>query len=782
MLQEGRFPTLDRLIKLSSDRAESSKYEFVTIEHFMLGVLEQRPVIDALLDMKVEAAKIASSVEKINKTQYNPQAAQKMLLNSNADLVQTEPLQKFLQTLALNAEASSRQDISSLDCLLHLLETRGDSATFYFLHEGGITFNRLNGYLSEHPELLEINESEMSTVPKVAGISSVVAKSANIKNQYLSCLNDKAGEFDELVGRRDELDRLAQIMARRRKNHALIVGEPGVGKTALIEGLALRIVKGQVPKSLLNRMIYSLDIAGLMVGAKVRGDFEERMRQILTSIAGVGGILLIDNVAALLGSTTQQAGTVDAASLLKPYMAQGRVRIIALANYEEKRNVLDKDKSFMRGFQLLEITEPTKEQVTEILKNLLPSLSKHHEVTYQPETIEAAIVLSERYMVDKFFPDKAIDLLDEAGAKVSSGLITPGVLGIDRALLETITGQLARVNVGAGTTSEKESLRGMNKRLKGVIFGQDEAVDTVTNALILAKAGLNPPTKPLGSFLFTGPTGVGKTELTKQLAEFLGWPLFRYDMSEYMEHHSASRFIGAPPGYVGYEQGAALSNNLLKSPEAVVLLDEVEKAHPDILNLMLQVMDHGTITDGKGQKVDFRRVILVMTSNLGADSSEKRAIGFGDDQETFQREAREKAILSHMPPEFRNRLDSIVHFSTLQQAQMGLIVTKQIAEVAKRATERRVDIEVTPAAVHWLAKNGFDPKMGARPLQRLIQTKIALPLAQQMLFGELEHGGLWKVDIVNDMPVGTSIPLGKGVVATLTASLSAQPVSLVKDA
>ncbi len=566
---------------------------------------------------------------------------------------------------------------------------------------------------------------------------------------FTSELTEKArkGEIDPIVGRQDELERVIQVLTRRRKNNVILVGEPGVGKTAIVEGLALKIAKGDVPQHLKNFKIYALDMGSLLAGTKYRGDFEARMKTLINSLYNIKNcILFIDEIHTIVGAGSASGSTVDASNLLKPILIEGKIRTIGATTYEEYRNYFEKDRALSRRFQKIDISEPTEEETYEILKGLKNYYEKHHGVTYTDEALKAAAQLSARYINDRFLPDKAIDLIDEAGAVVR--LYQEDKI-VDLKVIEQTVSKIARIPSQEITSNDIDRLKNLEGELKTQIFGQDEAVDAVVRVIKLSKAGLKEIQKPIGSFLFTGPTGVGKTELAKQLANSLGIAFLRYDMSEYMEKHSVAKLIGAPPGYIGFEQGGLLTEQIRKTPHCVLLLDEIEKAHEDIFNILLQIMDYGTLTDNTGRKADFRNVILIMTSNLGAREMEKPVIGFGD-RTSDQMNKSKEAIERLFNPEFRNRLDAVITFNPLPEDIVIKIVDKFISELNKQLSTKNISVFLTEKAKKWLSKRGFDAKFGARPLQRLIQKEIKTPLVEEILFGNLKNGGTVTIDIVKD--------------------------------
>jgi ATP-dependent Clp protease ATP-binding subunit ClpA len=624
-------------------------------------------------------------------------------------------------------------------------------------------------------------EREDRTAGRDARQGSKASLGDDALSQYTLNLNERAriGKIDPLVGRQNELERMIQTLCRRRKNNPLLVGEAGVGKTALAEGLALRIVEGNVPDLLENAIVYALDLGSLLAGAKFRGDFEQRLKKVIHSIEkkrdkGFLPILLIDEIHTIVGAGSVSGGALDAANLLKPVLSQGELRCIGSTTYAEYRSVFEKDHALARRFQKIDVPEPSQEEAIQILNGLKPKFEEHHGVKYTPESIRSAVELSSKHLTDRFLPDKAIDVIDEAGAKarlkaagtnVVSGPGTGASVGgkknlhepaapkptLDASAIEEVVAQIARIPARSVSVSQKTRLKNLERDLKLTIFGQDHAVDALVTSIRLARSGLRTGERPVGCFLFCGPTGVGKTELSKQLAHCMGVPFLRFDMSEYSEKHTVSRLIGAPPGYVGFEQAGLLTDAVIKNPHSIILLDEIEKAHGDIWNILLQVMDHGTLTDNNGRKADFRNSIIILTSNVGSRDLEKRALGLvPPDAKEAKGSAAQKAVEQTFSPEFRNRLDAIVYFNPLDIMTVGQVVGKQIVELESQLLAKGVDVHLEPDAREWLARKGYDKQMGARPLARLIQDKIKKPLAEEILFGKLENGGDVKIFIRND--------------------------------
>ncbi|HZF96674.1 MAG TPA: AAA family ATPase, partial [Pseudoxanthomonas sp.] len=618
----------------------------------------------------------------------------------------------------------------------------------YFLTQQDVTRLDVVNYLS-HGIAKQGDEGDSGGAPEGEGKAEATEGEGkgNALAEFASNLNEMArsGRIDPLVGRADEVERTIQVLCRRRKNNPLYVGEAGVGKTALAEGLAKRIVDGDVPDVLLDATIFALDLGALVAGTKYRGDFEKRLKGVLTAIKKHdGAILFIDEIHTIIGAGSASGGTMDASNLIKPALASGDLRCIGSTTFQEYRGIFEKDRALARRFQKIDIVEPTVGETVEILQGLKPKYEAHHGVTYADDALQAAVDLSVKHIGDRLLPDKAIDVIDEAGAR--QRLLPEGVRKelIDIEEIETIVAKMARIPAKQVSSSDKDVLQHLERNLKMVIFGQDAAIETLASAIKLARSGLGNPDKPIGNFLFAGPTGVGKTEVTKQLALQLGIELVRFDMSEYMESHSVSRLIGAPPGYVGFDQGGLLTEKIVKTPHCVLLLDEVEKAHPEIFNILLQVMDRGALTDTNGREANFKNVILVMTTNAGAAQAARRTIGFT--QQDHSTDAME-VIRKSFTPEFRNRLDAVVQFQGLVFDHILRVVDKFLIELEMLLQEKRVSLSSTPGARDWLAQHGFDPLMGARPMARVIQDKIKRPLADELLFGKLVGGGRVSIDV-----------------------------------
>ena len=725
-------------------RAREARDEYMTVEHLLLALLDN-PSAEAVLKATgadfhrlrgdLEQA-IASSVSRLPE-------------DDGRDTQPTLGFQRVLQRAVYHVQSSGKKEVTGANVLVAIFGEK-DSHAVYYLNQQDVSRLDVVNYLSHGiAKQGEGESSEMEDITAKAEASEADAKGDALA-EYAVNLNVMAqeGRIDPLVGRGEEVERTIQVLCRRRKNNPLYVGEAGVGKTALAEGLARRIVEGDVPKVLQEATIYSLDLGALVAGTKYRGDFEKRLKAVLAALKKVpNAVLFIDEIHTIIGAGSASGGTMDASNMIKPALASGDLRCIGSTTFQEYRGIFEKDHALARRFQKIDIVEPTVGETVEILHGLRPRYQEHHDVVYSDDALQAAVDLSVKHIGDRLLPDKAIDVIDEAGARqqlLSDDERNPL---IDVEQIELIVAKMARIPAKQVSASDKDVLAHLERNLKMVIFGQDPAIDTLTSAIKLARSGLANPDKPIGNFLFAGPTGVGKTEVTKQLALQLGIELVRFDMSEYMESHSVSRLIGAPPGYVGFDQGGLLTEKIVKTPHCVLLLDEVEKAHPDIFNILLQVMDRGILTDTNGREANFRNVILVMTTNAGAAQASRRTIGFTkQDHSTDAMEVIRKGF----SPEFRNRLDAIVQFQALGFEHILRVVDKFLIELEAQLHDKGVSLSTTPAARDWLAQHGFDPLMGARPMSRLLQDRIKRPLADELLFGKLVKGGRVSVDVVDD--------------------------------
>jgi len=653
-----------------------------------------------------------------------------------------------LQRAVFHVQASDKKEVTGANLFVALFSEQ-DSHAVYLLNKQDISRLDVVNYLAHG--ISKIDQENPSTDGQSSENNAQDADSAGSPlEKYAVNLNEEAikGRIDPLIGRELEVERTIQVLCRRRKNNPLFVGEAGVGKTAIAEGLAKRIVEENVPDILLNNVIYSLDLGALVAGTTYRGDFEKRLKALINQLKiRPEAILFIDEIHTIIGAGSASGGTMDASNLIKPMLASGQLRCIGSTTYQEYRGVFEKDHALARRFQKIDILEPSVEDTVLILKGLKSRFEEHHDVKYSAEALRLAAELSDRYITDRHLPDKAIDVIDEAGAKQRMTPEADRKSLIEAAEIEEIVSKMARVPAKSVSTNDIDKLANLEKNLKMLVFGQDEAISALATAIKLSRAGLRESQKTIGSFLFSGPTGVGKTEVTRQLAKVLGIELIRFDMSEYMERHTVSRLIGAPPGYIGFDQGGLLTEQITKHPHAVLLLDEIEKAHPDVFNLLLQVMDHGSLTDTNGRKADFRNVIMVMTTNAGAEESSRASIGF-----THQDHATDsmKVIEKGFSPEFRNRLDAIIQFKPLDISIVGHVVDKFIFELEALLADKHVTLSLDPEARLWLAENGCDPKMGARPMARLIQEKIKKPLANDLLFGRLAQGGNVRVYLENN--------------------------------
>ncbi|WP_018176792.1 MULTISPECIES: ATP-dependent Clp protease ATP-binding subunit ClpA [unclassified Thioalkalivibrio] len=718
--------------------AREKRHEFVTVEHLLMA-LAQNPSAATVLracggDLDRIRDELAAYIDE-NTPRIPP-----------SDSRETQPtlgFQRVLQRAVFHVQSSGRKEVSGANVLVALFGEQ-DSQALYVLGQQNISRLDVVNFISHG--ISKVGEDELGAQPnpgesQAEPVEGEREEKTNALQLYAANLNDKArkDEIDPLIGRDHEIERTIQILCRRRKNNPLLVGEAGVGKTAIAEGLARRIVDEQVPDAIASATVYSLDLGALVAGTKYRGDFEKRLKGVLAQLKKEpGAVLFIDEIHTIIGAGAASGGVMDASNLIKPMLASGELKCIGSTTYQEYRGIFEKDRALARRFQKIEVPEPTVDETEQILRGLKSRFETHHNVRFTKPALRAAAELADRYITDRFLPDKAIDLIDEAGASrqlqpVSQRKKTIGVQDI-----ETIVAKIARIPPKSVSSSDKETLRHLDRNLKMTVFGQDEAIGTLSTAIKMARSGLGDMDKPIGSFLFAGPTGVGKTEVTRQLAQQMGIHLARFDMSEYMERHTVSRLIGAPPGYVGYEQGGLLTDAILKHPHSVLLLDEIEKAHPDVFNVLLQVMDHGTLTDANGREVDFRNVILVMTTNAGAEQASRPSMGFT--KQDHSSDAME-AIKRTFTPEFRNRLDATIQFGPLDEATILSVVDKFLIQLQAQLDEKKVHMTVEPEARAWLAEHGYDVKMGARPMARTLQEYIKKPLADELLFGRLAHGG-----------------------------------------
>ncbi|MCA0299929.1 MAG: ATP-dependent Clp protease ATP-binding subunit ClpA [Proteobacteria bacterium] len=733
---------LEQTIGQCYKRAREARHEFMTVEHLLLALLENPSAQAVLKATGADANRLRADLEQAIEASVS-----RLAEDDGRDTQPTLGFQRVLQRAVYHVQSSGKKEVTGANVLVAIFGEK-DSHAVYFLNQQDVTRLDIVNYLS-HGIAKQGEENEASGHPEGEGKAEGAEGEGkgDALAEFASNLNELArqGRIDPLVGRGDEIERTIQVLCRRRKNNPLYVGEAGVGKTALAEGLAKRIVEGEVPAVLLDAVIYSLDLGALVAGTKYRGDFEKRLKSVLASIKKIpGAILFVDEIHTIIGAGSASGGTMDASNLIKPALASGELRCIGSTTFQEYRGIFEKDRALARRFQKIDIVEPTVGEAYQILQGLKPKYEAHHGVTYADDALQAAVDLSVKHIGDRLLPDKAIDVIDEAGARQRLLPQETRKELIDVEEIETIVAKMARIPAKQVSSSDKDVLQHLERNLKMVIFGQDPAIETLASSIKLARSGLANPEKPIGSFLFAGPTGVGKTEVTKQLALQLGIELVRFDMSEYMEPHSVSRLIGAPPGYVGFDQGGLLTEKIVKTPHCVLLLDEVEKAHPDIFNILLQVMDRGVLTDTNGREANFKNVILVMTTNAGAAQASRRTIGFM--QQDHSTDAME-VIRRSFTPEFRNRLDAIVQFQGLGFDHILRVVDKFIIELEMLLQEKHVSLSATPAARDWLAQHGFDPLMGARPMARLIQDKVKRPLADELLFGKLVNGGRVGIDV-----------------------------------
>lgn len=716
--------------------ARDKRHEFMTVEHLLLALLDNREAAEVLMACGADFPRLRSQLQNfIDET--TP------ILSDTFASMETQPtlgFQRVLQRAVFHVQSSGKSDVNGANVLVAIFSEQ-ESHAVYVLQQQGIERLDIVNFISHGISKVGGNEqSEQRNNDESEGNESA-EKGQSALSLYAVNLNQQAilGRIDPLVGRDHEVERVVQILSRRRKNNPLLVGEAGVGKTAIAEGLAKLVVEKQVPDIIADSVVYSLDLGALLAGTKYRGDFEKRLKNLLNEIRHQPkSVLFIDEIHTIIGAGAASGGSMDASNLLKPLLSSGEIRCIGSTTFQEFRGIFEKDRALARRFQKVDVLEPSVADTYQILKGLRSRFEEHHEVEYTDAALKSAAELADRYINDKHMPDKAIDVIDESGAYQRLQKPENRKKVIDVPEIEAIVAKIARIPPKSVSASDKDQLKKLDSNLKMVVLGQDEAIDTLSAAIKLSRAGLKEPNKPVGSFLFAGPTGVGKTEVTSQLARILGIELVRFDMSEYMERHTVSRLIGAPPGYVGFDQGGLLTEAITKTPHCVLLLDEIEKAHPEVFNILLQVMDNGTLTDNNGRKADFRNVVLVMTTNAGAEAMGRPSIGFSkQDHATDGMEA----IKRLFSPEFRNRLDAVVQFKPLSLDIIKGVVDKFLTELQAQLDDKAVVLDVSEAARSWLAEHGYDDKMGARPMRRLIQEKIKKPLAEMILFGELSDGG-----------------------------------------
>ncbi|MBS0638740.1 MAG: ATP-dependent Clp protease ATP-binding subunit ClpA [Acetobacteraceae bacterium] len=747
MLSRNLEQTLHRALSLASER----RHEYATLEHLLLGLADDTDAATVLRACGVDLDKLRADL-----TEFLDKDLAGLATERPGDPKPTAGFQRVVQRAAIHVQSSGRDEVSGANVLVALFSERESHAVYFLQLQDMTRLDAVNfishgiakapGRSAQRP-VTGANSQQPESQPEQEREEKPNRRNQDALSNYCVNLNKKAmaGKIDPLIGRDLEIERTIQILCRRTKNNPLYVGDPGVGKTAIAEGLAKRIVEGDVPEVLTKSTIFALDMGSLLAGTRYRGDFEERLKAVVSELENQpGAILFIDEIHTVIGAGATSGGAMDASNLLKPALASGTLRCIGSTTYKEFRNYFEKDRALVRRFQKIDVNEPTLEDSVKILRGLKLNYEKHHKVRYTDEAIRAAVELSAKYIHDRKLPDKAIDVIDEVGA---SRMLLPENKRRKTVTLkdvEEIVAKIARIPPKSVSADDKETLKNLERDLKAMVFGQDKAIEALAAAIKLARAGLREPEKPIGNYLFSGPTGVGKTEVARQLASTMGIELIRFDMSEYMERHSVSRLIGAPPGYVGFDQGGMLTDAIDQHPHCVLLLDEIEKAHPDLYNILLQVMDHGKLTDHNGKTVDFRNVILIMTTNAGASDLAKEAIGFGRETRTGEDE---DAIKRLFTPEFRNRLDATITFAGLTPEIVGRVVEKFVMQLEAQLADRNVTIELSSAAKEWLAERGYDRLYGARPLGRVIQEYIKKPLAEELLFGKLVKGGAIKVTL-----------------------------------
>ncbi|MBA2544398.1 MAG: ATP-dependent Clp protease ATP-binding subunit ClpA [Deltaproteobacteria bacterium] len=739
-------PELQATLQRAVDDVRERRHEYLTLEHLLLSILDDPSGVDIVIKCGGDVEKLRGDLERFLAEQVDelPEGEE-----SGPD--QTLAFQRVLQRAAMHVQAAGRAQMTTGNVIASMFRER-DSHAVYLLEKQSVTRFDVINYISHG--VSKVDTGAGPVVPRTRGVEDTGEEEQKVANPLEAFCEDltqraRDGKIDPLIGRADELERMIQVLSRRRKNNPLLIGEPGVGKTALAEGLALRIVDGKVPAPLLDCKLYSLDMTAVLAGTRYRGDFEERLKAVMkVLIADKKAILFIDEIHNIIGAGATSGGTMDAANILKPPLSNGDLRCIGSTTFKDYRQAFEKDRALARRFQRIDVGEPTVPEAIEILKGLKSVYEAHHDVKYTDPAIEAAVELSARHISGSQLPDKAIDVIDEAGARVR--LMDPDKRPdeIRPALIEEIVAKIARIPTRSVSTADKTKLGNLEHDLKQLIFGQDKAIEQLSTVIKLSRAGLGSPDKPTGCFLFAGPTGVGKTELAKQLASTMGVEFVRFDMSEYMEKHTVSRLIGAPPGYVGFDQGGQLTDAINKHPYCVVLLDEIEKAHPDIYNILLQVMDHATLTDNNGRKSDFRNVILIMSSNAGSREMAAGSIGFGGIGEFLgENKDAKKALERVFTPEFRNRLDATVFFASLPVDVIKKVARKFLDQLEGQLAEKHVTLEVSPDAIEWFVEHGYDKAMGARPMARLVQSTLKAPLANEILFGKLVDGGIAHVEV-----------------------------------
>ena len=726
---------IEQSLSQAFNQASQNRHEFMTVEHLLLALLDNQAAVEVLTACEADIDGLRTQLQTFI-TETTP------LLPDDVVEVEVQPtlgFQRVLQRAVFHVQSSGKLEVTGANVLVAIFSETESQAVF-LLTKAQIERVDVVNYLSHGVSTEHSEAGEQDAVEGETSESGLMKYTTHLNAEV------QANRIDPLVGRHKELERLIQVLCRRRKNNPLLVGDAGVGKTAIAEGLAYQIEQGKVPAVMANAQVYSLDMGSLLAGTKYRGDFEKRLKELLKDIEKhPDAVLFIDEIHTIIGAGSTSGGSMDASNLLKPALSSGKLRCIGSTTFTEFRGIFEKDHALARRFQKIDVDEPSVADTQAILRGLLSRFEEHHQVSYDSEAVDAAAELADRYITDKKMPDKAIDVIDEAGAYQQLLTESQRAKSIGVAEVEAVVAKIARIPPKSVSSSDREQLANLDKNLKQVVFGQDEAIATLTNAIKLARAGLAAANKPVGSFLFSGPTGVGKTEVTQQLARIMGMELVRFDMSEYMERHTVSRLIGAPPGYVGFDQGGLLTEAITQNPHCVLLLDEIEKAHPEVFNILLQVMDNGTLTDNNGRKTDFRNVVLIMTTNAGAEAMSRSSIGFTKQDHTTDGMEALKKLFS---PEFRNRLDDIIQFGRLPEGVILGVVDKFLEELQVQLDEKQVHMQVSQAAREWFGKNGYDADMGARPMARLIQQKLKKPMAEILLFGELaDSGGVLKVDI-----------------------------------
>ncbi len=741
--------SLEKSIHSALKLANERNHELATLEHLLLALLDEKDASNVLFACDVNVNELRTNIENF----LNNELGSLVTEVEGSEAVPTTGFQRVIQRAAIHVQSSGRNEVTGANVLVAIFAERESHAAFFLQEQNMTRYDAVNFIahgVSKNPNFGENKNEENLDEQSLENDKKDLEKESAL-SKYCINLNEKSkeGQIDPLIGRAIEVERCIQILCRRRKNNPILVGDPGVGKTAIAEGLARKIIMDQTPKVLKNSIIYSLDMGSLLAGTRYRGDFEERLKLVMKELAKEkSAILFIDEIHTVIGAGATSGGAMDASNLLKPSLQDGSLRCMGSTTYKEFRNHFEKDRALARRFQKVDVNEPSTEDTVKILNGLKQYFEDHHKIKYSNDSIRSAVELATKYIHDRKLPDKAIDVIDEAGAAQSLFMENKRKKIIGVREIEDIVSKIARIPSKRISKNDSEVLQDLEKSLKRVVFGQDKAIEMLSSSIKLSRAGLREPEKPIGSYLFAGPTGVGKTEVCKQLADVLGVDLLRFDMSEYMEKHSVSRLIGAPPGYVGFDQGGLLTDGVDQQPYCVLLLDEIEKAHPDVFNILLQVMDHGKLTDHNGKRVDFRNIILVMTSNAGASEQAKEAIGFNRIVRVGEADA---AIEKMFTPEFRNRLDSVITFNSLPMEIVLQVVEKFILQLEGQLIDRNVTIEFSKESLEWIASEGYDSKMGARPLSRKIQEHIKKPLSEELLFGALKKGGVVKIGVQKGM-------------------------------